>query len=364
MRTSPLRRFLISASLALLVTPAAIAKTVQVGTCLPNLQTYPTISQAVTSVVPGSTIMLCPGNYPEQVAITQPLTLKGVQSGNAANPTILVPSGGLTKTVATPTGNVYYQLLANNGTSGAVDVSNITVDGSGNRLPNDSPLAGVFYYNTSGTVSRMAIFNQLGTGVGYGLIATGSSPVTVSVLHCSIHDFDQGGISIDGSLTATIKSNEIVTSTSFSGSSAPAGIILYSSGTVANNRVITHPQPPGVSANAGISIESDVVVTNNTVETFTIGIWALGDSDTVTSNRVLLAGGGVVISGNNNDVEYNSFTNLPNAAGISFNCTGTGNTVIHNVVNDAYWGIVDPHGTNTIAPNTFTNVAKVISPPC
>ncbi len=72
MRTSPLRRFLISASLALLVTPAAIAKTVQVGTCLPNLQTYPTISQAVTSVAPGSTIMLCPGNYPEQVAIMQP----------------------------------------------------------------------------------------------------------------------------------------------------------------------------------------------------------------------------------------------------------------------------------------------------
>lgn len=367
MRTSRLRRFLISASLALLVKPAAIAKTVQVGTCLPDLQTYPTISQAVTAVAPGSTVMVCPGNYPEQVAIMQPLTLKGAQSGNAANPTIVAPSGGLTKTVATATGNVYYQLLANSVTSGEVNVSNIAVNGSGNGLPGAAPLFGVFYNNTSGTVSRVAIFNQIGTGAGYGLVAenAGSSAVTVSVLGCSVHDFDAGGISMDGNLSATIKSNEIVTSSSFSGSSAPGGIILYSSGTVANNRVITHPQPPGVSANTGISIESDVIVANNTIENFTIGVWALGNSDSVRSNKVLLAGGGVVISGNNNDVEYNSFTDLPSGgAGIDFNCTGTGNTVIHNVVNDAFWGIVGPHGTNTLSPNTFTNVANVISPPC
>jgi Protein of unknown function (DUF1565) len=364
MKTMSIRKSQVLASLLLFLTSAALAKTVQVGTCLPNSQTYSTISQAVSSVPPGSTVLVCPGTYPEQVTITQPLTLRGVQNGNAANPTIIVPAGGLTKTVATGVGNFYYQLLANNGTSGAVNVSNITVVGSGNGLPNAAPLAGVFYNNTSGTVSRMAIFNQLGTGVGYGLIAynTGSSAVTVSVLRCSIHDFDQGGVSIGGNLTATIKSNEIVTSNSFSGSSAPSGIDLYSSGTVANNLVITHPQPPGVSANAGISIYSDVVVANNTVEDFSIGIWALGDSATVTSNKVLLAADGVVISGNNNYVEHNSFTN--GGDGISFNCTGTGNTVIHNVFNDVYGGIVEPHGTNTIAPNTFINVAKVISPPC
>ena len=102
MRTSLPRRLLISASLTLLIAPAGIAKTVQVGTCLPRLQTYATISQAVIAVAPSSTIFVCPGNYPEQVAITQPLTLRGVQSGNTANPTIIAPSGGLTKSVATP----------------------------------------------------------------------------------------------------------------------------------------------------------------------------------------------------------------------------------------------------------------------
>lgn len=367
MRKSSACRFFISASFALLVAPTAIAKTVQVGTCLPNLQTYPTITQAVTAVSPGSTVMVCPGNYPEQVAIMQPLTLTGAQSGNAANATIVVPSGGLTKTVATTTGNIYYQLLADSGISGAVNISNITVNGGGNGLPDAAPLAGVFYNNSSGTMSRLAIFNQIGTGVGYGLIAenTGSSAVTINVLGSSIHDFDQGGISMDGNLSAIIRSNEIVTSTSFSGSSAPSGIILYSSGTVGNNRVITHPQPPGVSAGAGISVQSNVIVANNTVENFTVGVFVLGDSDSVTSNRVLLAGAGIVISGNNNDVEHNLFTNLPNGgAGISFNCTGTGNIVIHNAVNDAYWGILDPHGTNTLSPNAFSNVANLISPPC
>ena len=310
---------------------------------------------------------LCPGNYPEQVAILQPLTLIGVQSGNAANPTIVAPSGGLTKAVTTATGNVYYQLLADNVTFGAVNILNIAVNGSRNGLPDTAPLAGVFYNNTSGTVNHVAIFNQIGTGVGFGLIAenSGSSAVSISVLDSSIHDFDQEGISMDGNLSASIISNEIVTSTSFSGSSAPGGIVLYSSGRIGNNRVITHPQPPGISAGSGISVESNVIVANNTVENFSVGVWLLGDSNSVTSNKVLLAGEAVVISAYKNDVEHNSLTNLPNGGtGISFNCTGTGNTVIHNIVNDAYWGIVAPHGTNTLSPNTFTNVANLVSPLC
>jgi len=44
------------ASLVMLIASQAIAKTVPVGTCLPHLQSYSTISQAVSSVLPGSTI--------------------------------------------------------------------------------------------------------------------------------------------------------------------------------------------------------------------------------------------------------------------------------------------------------------------
>ena len=247
-----------------------------------------------------------------------------------------------------------------------MNISNIAVNGSSNGLPSSALLVGVFYKNTSGTVNGMAIFNQIGTGVGYSVLIEDTGPsTTISVLDCSVHDFDQGGISIGGGLTATVKSNVIVASTSFSGSSAPAGIISYSNGTIANNRIVTHPQPSGVSANSGISVQSSNTILNNTVENFTLGIVALGDSNTVTSNKVALASAAVVLLGSNNDVEHNSFTNLPNGgAAIDFNCTGTGNTVINNVVNDADWGIYDPHGVNTVAPNTFTNVANITSPTC
>jgi pectin methylesterase-like acyl-CoA thioesterase len=71
--------------LAVLATPV-MAKTVVVGNCRPFLQSYLTVTQAIESVPADSTILVCPGDYPEQIVIRQPLTLKGVKDGNAANP--------------------------------------------------------------------------------------------------------------------------------------------------------------------------------------------------------------------------------------------------------------------------------------
>src|SRR5947209_3684596 len=80
-------------ALALLMgTLSASAATVVVGSCRPKLQTYSTISQAVSSVPSGSTILICPGTYPEQVKITQPLTLRGVISGDSDRAIITVPA--------------------------------------------------------------------------------------------------------------------------------------------------------------------------------------------------------------------------------------------------------------------------------
>src|SRR5437764_9586066 len=111
---------LLAASLLTVVASGAMAKSVQVGDCLPNIQKYSTISQAVSSVSSGSTVFVCSGTYPEQVMISQPLTLRGVPSGNANNPTITVPPGGLTKTIKDGAGDsVYYQLLAVGTASGA-----------------------------------------------------------------------------------------------------------------------------------------------------------------------------------------------------------------------------------------------------
>src|SRR6266852_8538939 len=172
MRTSPLRRFLISASLTLLIAPAAIAKTVQVGTCLPKLQTYATISQAVTSVAPSPTILVCPGNYPEQVTITQPLTLRGVQNGNTANSTIVVPPGGLTQSVTLLSNGVtaFFQILVKGIEAGLVNISDLAIDGSNNGvICCNTTMLGVYYQNSSGVVKNIATFNQIANRSGFGI---------------------------------------------------------------------------------------------------------------------------------------------------------------------------------------------------
>src|SRR5260370_1935876 len=89
-----------------------------------------TIQWAVSSVPAGSNVNVCPGTYPEQVVITQPITLTGVTDGTGDAAVITVPSGGL---VANGThsslGPVAVQLLVEN--TVLVTVSNLTIDGSG-----------------------------------------------------------------------------------------------------------------------------------------------------------------------------------------------------------------------------------------
>jgi hypothetical protein len=61
-------RFIAMATLALCLSgPAFAGSTYAVGTCLPTLPFFTTISQAVSSVPAGSTIKVCAGSYAEQV---------------------------------------------------------------------------------------------------------------------------------------------------------------------------------------------------------------------------------------------------------------------------------------------------------
>ncbi len=375
MTISPPRRFLISAPLALSIAvtafaPAALAKTVQVGACLPSLQTYATISNAVTSVPPGSTIMVCPGNYPEQVTITQPLTLKGVQSEGTANPVVVVPPGGLTQSVTLLSNGVtaFFQIVVQGTETGQVNISNLAIDGTNNGVGVDEAMLGVLFQNSSGTVRQIATYNQIANGSGFGIFleSTTSPSKTITISDSSVHDFDSGGIrcNCNSGMTVDIDSNAVVGSNVPSANPPGEAIDMNAPGKITNNSVISNPAPPASSAGVGIAFGSNMVVSGNTVVGWGAGIWTIGDSSTIKSNRVLKAGGGITLSGSNNDVEHNFLSNFPGGAGISFNCTGTGNTVIHNVVNDAYWGIVDPRGTNTTSPNTFTNVANVTSGSC
>src|ERR1700746_3129151 len=101
-----------------------------VGTCRPRLRSFATIQAAVSSVPAGSTVLVCPGTYPEQVTITQPLSLQGLADSSLDEAIIAIPSGGLTTIVPSTFGeNVTPQLLVQ--TTGVVNITNITTDGTG-----------------------------------------------------------------------------------------------------------------------------------------------------------------------------------------------------------------------------------------
>jgi hypothetical protein len=221
---------------------ASVVVTPPGTTACKNLASYPTISQAVSSVPAGSTIYICPGTYAEQVVINKNLALIGEASNGTTgtgasgsnNPVIVSPSGGVqantTDLYGYPSGEptaaqVLVQTLPNSqGVWGApivVNISNITVDGSNNGLNScGTDLVGIYYQNASGTVNHvttryqelptadfgcqdgLAIYAQSGYGTGTG---------TVTLENSSVHDYDKNGITADGTgMVATITGNYVV----------------------------------------------------------------------------------------------------------------------------------------------------------
>src|SRR5438309_8962571 len=117
--------FMLAIGLLLGVSPT-LAANYAVGTCKPSLPSFTTISPAVSGVPPGSTVLVCPGTYPEQVTIAQPLTLKGISSGNAGQAVITVPGSGLTVVTSGKGASIAPQVHV---TADPVNIRDITVDG-------------------------------------------------------------------------------------------------------------------------------------------------------------------------------------------------------------------------------------------
>src|ERR1700679_4156239 len=137
-------------------------QTFYVGTCKPGKADYTTIQEAVTGVPAGSIINVCPGNYPEQVTIQQSLTLQGVTSGNNANVVITAPPGGVTVNAAARF-PVAAQLSVLNA-SGPVNISDITVDGTGFTGVTSGDPVGIFYDSSSGTLNQVVSQNIKASG--------------------------------------------------------------------------------------------------------------------------------------------------------------------------------------------------------
>src|SRR3979409_1602093 len=139
-------RFTIVFMLTMTVVMAAhptLAASYAVGACKPTLPSFASISVAVSSVPPSSTVLVCPGTYKEQITISQPLTLQGITSANSAQAVIAVPDGGLSTTPDPVFGfTLAPQVMV---TAGPVTLTNITVDGTGGGVGCTVKLVGIYY---------------------------------------------------------------------------------------------------------------------------------------------------------------------------------------------------------------------------
>lgn len=147
----------------------------------PYSAVYTTIGAAVSAAHSGAIIVVCPGNYAEQITINKSLTLQGVTNAaaNKGAVVITVPPSGLSVSNGFYFANsfqvVAVQVLVQ---ASNVNIIDVAVDGTGAFTGCSSPsLAGVgFDTGSSGTLRRVAVRNQnIPDGSG-GYCGTNSNP--------------------------------------------------------------------------------------------------------------------------------------------------------------------------------------------
>jgi len=349
-------RVLFLATIPLLASYPAIAANFAVGTCKPRLTSYATISTAVSSVPPWSTILVCPGVYAEQITISRPLTLQGIASGNQDQVLITVPQTGLTPNVTSIFAEpVAAQVLVQ--ASGPVNISNIVVDGTGGDQACGTSnvwLAGIFYASrSSGDIDtvRASGQNDEGCGVGIWMENGDSWNRFVSIENSSVHDVDGTGIFAGSgptpTLTVFVKDNFI------SVPSGPTGIVFSSvNGAIAGNNV------SGAVAGIFATAPGVNVVSNNVFNTLFGVLLLLGG--TVQANEISNSSYGVYLNADGAAVQSNRITSAA-AAGVEFNCHSA--TVAHNTIIDAAVGLDKVPGGGR-GSNTFANTASITTDGC
>jgi len=385
--------FLLALGLLLAASPM-LAANFAVGTCKPSLPRFTTISAAVSGVPPGSTVQVCPGTYPEQVTIAQPLTLKGITSANAGQAVITVPGSALA-VVTTGFGYSIAAQVAVTATAGPVNISDLTVDGTGNTVGGSGTwLVGILYDDgSSGTVNEVTVRNLSNSGFTAGTWAENSTATneSVTIENSSFHDIETYAVvtlsNQPPTLSATVKGNSIIMEVSgsnvhlaaggsFTGNVISGGIESYFGGpsTVSSNTVtnasyasmyIVSPAAT-VSGNTvtnsgvfGIYLGNSITASGNYVANSPYGIVACCGA-TATSNKISnISHAGIGDGGGGNTYKSNAITKA--FIGIAFGCNSP--TVVSNTINDATIGL-DSVPASFSSANSFNNVVTLRTDGC
>jgi len=384
-------RWILASGLILAAAPL-FAQTVAVGNCQPKKTSFPTIQQALNATPPGATIDVCPGLHPEQILVYQAVTLKGITSGNQGAAIITVPTGGLQQNATSlATGApIAAQILVQGAIS--VTITNITVDGANNGFNNgcaDPDPIGIYYQNSSGTISHNTVLNEVllpannGCQAGLGIFVQsgngGSSTVTIN--NNNVANYQKNGITgNEVGTSVTLIANDVVGQGPTNGAAENSIQIGFgATGTITSNTVGSDVWAPDVfgdtgDAAAGILVyaSSNVTIKSNNVSNTQYGIaivsdpkYGAADTATLSSNTVSLTHlyDGIDLCSNTNTATGNMI-NGSDESGIHLDdtCTGasTGNTLASNKINSACAGILSgPGATGTITSNAFYNVVTL-----
>jgi parallel beta-helix repeat protein len=365
----------------------AAAITVAVGTCRPQLVSFPTIQAAVNQSPPSTVIDICPGTYPEQVSINKNLTLTGVTAGTADAAVIGAPPGGIVQnaTDLADGSGIAAQIFVQG--AAVVNVNHLIVDGSNNQIAGCGPdLVGIYYQNSSGTIGSVVARNQalstalngcqsgLGIFVESGYGSGGSANVTIK--NSSVHSYQKNGITADGSATlATISNNYVVGQGPTTGA-AENGIQVSdgATGTISGNEVVDDIYSPASVGASGILIfdSGSLTISSNTVSDTQFGIVVYSDgalpadNNKITGNHVSAThlDDGIDLCSNGNTAQ-NNIVFSSDGAGIHIDSTctesggptGNNTTVTGNSISEACAGVLLGNGSgNTSTPNTLFNV--------
>jgi hypothetical protein len=342
-------------ALAFVCAYPAGASTYYVGTCKSG--SFSTISAAVDSpsVAPGSTIMICPGQYNEQIIISKDLTLKGLNSSTAdgGSGAIILPPIPL-QTTTSPIFSFNKNPILGGTiapviwvTGGTVTIENVFVNCEAYACVIYPKIVG-FYYATgaSGTLNHVGFFDGGNSAVGIWAENASFTHTAVTVENSS----SSAGIVAaslllqNGTLTVTIKGNYVFPT-------SPDGtydIYLYSvSGTVETNFVSGPRVPPGgAPSNAAIlddggAASTDVTISGNTVQVVNVPV--IQSSTLYTSGIVVDVDGAKVTSNNISGGQY----------GINVGCHA--GVVSGNTISGALYGLANASAGST-GVNTFYNV--------
>lgn len=374
---------LASVLLVLLAAGPAFAATVAVGTCMPGRVSFDSLTDAVQGVPAGSTILVCPGSYAEQIVIDKSLTMKGVTNGNSGYPVLVPPVGGLVPNARGLNVNSFFagtQLAAQIVITGGVTVTlnGLALDATGYNLPTCFPaVVGVLIQDSSATLAGMAIKNQLetgpppcpATGNGTGVLAQNDTglALTVNVHDSTFINAAQAFESDGAGNTSNVSNNSFVGNPA---SNANAISIVSGNSTIQGNSISDFNYPAQTTnfnaAAFGVYLECvpGGTVASNTISNTQVGIDLENGCPTsavsVTGNKIADASFiGIYAGSLNGLVQGNDIRTTQTAIRIPANSAG--NTVQNNNINDtcAAFGANPTAGVNNILNNTVFNAINL-----